>query len=320
MNYIELKHYLKNVEAIDDFLINNGVKKLDIDNSKNNFINYYEEYLNYYDFKIVKKDLVKVDTSYIKAPARTNNQNHSWYELLYRCIHGDSYKSKANISDHRLLKLLTNLTKMSLEDLKNLYQDGKSNLSLYDFNVFYRDGQPPIYIGINDGTHRIIMAKILGIDYVYTDNVQVYEYNKFKHDVFKEMKKAIKVFKDFLNQSEVFKLSADSAHIKVDVNINSYTCIDQFFYDVSPLDFNKNVESYREYIYFLHFYLQVFKEVEDAYKNSFNVYKHLPLRLLEFMLDSSSNFHLQNIYKHKSKFLRHVFLLKAIEYKKTSSS
>ena len=85
-----------------------------------------------------------MNTNYIKAPARTNNQNHSWYGLLYRCIHGDAYKSKANISDHRLLKLLTNLTKMSLEDLKNLYQDGNSNFSLYDFNVFYRDGQPPI--------------------------------------------------------------------------------------------------------------------------------------------------------------------------------
>ena len=71
---------------------------------------------------------------------------------------------------------------------------------------------------------------------------------------------------------------------------------------------------------FLNFYLKVFKEVEDDYKNSFNIYKHLPLRLLEFMLDSSSTFHLQNIYKHKSEFLRHVYLLKAIENKKSSSS
>lgn len=166
MNREEIEYHLKNVENLDDFLINRGVKISDLHAAMNEKVDYVPEFDYYYDYKEKQTELAWIDTDYIQAPARSGNNGHSWYNLLFWGVYGLPQNKEANLSNISLYDLLKNLTKMNFNELKELYEDGKSGLSLYSFNKYIKTGEKPVYIGINDGTHRIILAKVLGINYV----------------------------------------------------------------------------------------------------------------------------------------------------------
>lgn len=160
-----MKH-LKTKETLDEFLIKKGVSTNQLNKAKNNKVNYHSELEYYYDYKEKQTGLAWIDVDNIHAPAREGNSGHSWYNLLFWGIYGLPKNKDANIATLRFYDLLINLTKMSLEGLKNLYEDGKSGLSIYKFEKYIKTGEKPMYLGINDGNHRIILAKVLGVNYV----------------------------------------------------------------------------------------------------------------------------------------------------------
>ena len=51
MNREEVEYHLKNVEKLDDFLINRGVKNSDLDAAMNEKVDYATEFDYYYDYK-----------------------------------------------------------------------------------------------------------------------------------------------------------------------------------------------------------------------------------------------------------------------------
>ncbi|MGK4468464.1 hypothetical protein [Mammaliicoccus sciuri] len=312
MNSEEIEYHLKNVENLDEFLINRGVESSNIHSAKNKTVDYKTELNYYYDFKEKQTDLSWIDTKYIQAPARSGNSGHSWYNLLSWGVYGLPQNKEANISNIRLYSLLTNLTKMNFSELKELYEDGKSGLSLYDFYKYVRTGEKPIYININDGTHRIILAKVLGINYVTSNKVYVYEYNQEKHKIYEDLKLILNKFQQFLKTSRVFKISNDGELIKI--NAKTFNYMGVLFEDVNPYTFNKNAYEYIEYIKSLNRYYSILTRIESDYNRQVNMYKYIPKTILNFMTLAHKDIYLEDIEKHQKQLLKKVKILKALDY------
>src|SRR5699024_6367271 len=272
MNREEIEYHLKNVENLDDFLINKGVKINDLHEAMNEKVDYATEFDYYYDYKEKQTELAWIDTEYILAPARAGNNGHSWYNLLFWGIYGLPQNKEANLSSLRFYDLLRNLTKMNFNELKELYEDGKSGLSLYNFNKYVKSGEKPVYIGINDGTHRIILAKVLGINYVTSKKVYVYEYNPEKHRIYEDLILILEKLQSFLKTSKAFRLSDEGEYIKI--NAKTFTYMGVLFEDIHPYTFNKNAYEYIEHIDILNKYYSILKEIEDDYNKQINIYKY----------------------------------------------
>lgn len=311
MNREEIEYHLKNVENLDDFLINRGVEISNLHASMNERVDYVPEFDYYYDFKKEQTDLAWIDTEYIHAPARSGNNGHSWYNLLFWGVYGLPKNKEANLSDLSLYDLLINLTKMNFNELKELYEDGKSILSLYRFNKYVKTGEKPIYKGINDGTHRIILAKVLGINYVTSKNVNVYEYNPEKHRIYEDLKLILEKLQLFLKSSNAFSLSDDGEFIKI--NAKTFTYMGVLFEDINPFTFRKHAHEYLEHITILNKYYSILKEIEDDYNKQINIYKYIPKKILSFMSLAHKDIYLEEIEDYKNNLLKKVKILKALD-------
>ena len=310
MNREEVEYHLKNVEKLDDFLINRCVKNSDLDAAMNEKVDYATEFDYYYDYKEKQTELAWIDTEYIHAPARAGNNNHSWYNLLFWGIYGLPQSKEANLSSLRFYDLLRNLTKMNFNELKELYEDGKSGLSLYNFNKYVKSGEKPVYIGINDGTHRIILAKVLGINYVTSQKVYVYEYNPEKHRIYEDLILILEKLQSFLKTSKAFRL-LDNEYIKI--NAKTFNYMGVLFEDINSYTFNKNTYEYIEHIETLNKYYSILKEIEDDYNKQINVYKYIPKRILNFMSLAHKDIYLEEIEDYKNNLLKKVKILKALD-------
>ncbi|HDC3362002.1 TPA: hypothetical protein ACHAOB_002719 [Staphylococcus aureus] len=311
MNREEIEYHLKNVENLDDFLINRGVKINDLHEAMNEKVDYAPEFDYYYDSKEKQTELAWIDTDYIKAPARSGNNGHSWYNLLFWGVYGLPQNKEANLSSIRLYDLLKNLTKMNFNELKELYEDGKSGLSLYSFNKYVKTGEKPVYIGINDGTHRIILAKVLGINYVTSKKVYVYEYNPEKHRIYEDLILILEKLQSFLKTSKAFKLSDDGEFLKI--NAKTFTYMGVLFEDINPYTFNKNAYEYIEHIEILNKYYSILKEIEEDYNKQINIYKYIPKKILNFMSLAHKDIYLEEIEDYKNNLLKKVKILKALD-------
>ena len=310
MNREEVEYHLKNVEKLDDFLINRGVKNSDLDAAMNEKVDYATEFDYYYDYKEKQTELAWIDTEYIHAPARAGNNGHSWYNLLFWGIYGLPQNKEANLSSLRFYDLLRNLTKMNFNELKELYEDGKSGLSLYNFNKYVKSGEKPVYIGINDGTHRIILAKVLGINYVTSQKVYVYEYNPEKHRIYEDLILILEKLQSFLKTSKAFRL-LDNEYIKI--NAKTFNYMGVLFEDINSYKFNKNTYEYIEHIEILNKYYAILQEVEDNYNKQINIYKYIPKGILNFMSLAHKDIYLEEIEDYKKNLLKKVKILKALD-------
>ncbi|MBC2921948.1 MULTISPECIES: hypothetical protein [Staphylococcus] len=313
MNREEIEKHLKEVEPLDKFLTNRGVEISDLHAAMNDKVDYVPEFDYYYDSKEKQTQLAWIDTNYIHAPARSGNNGHSWYNLLFWGVYGLPQNKDANLSTVRFYDLLTNLTKMNFKELKALYEDGNSGLSLYDFNKYIKTGESPIYIGVNDGTHRIILAKVLGVNYVTSKKVYVYEYNAEKHRIYEDLKIIIEKLESFLQTSNTFNLSEDGEYIKINTPI--YTYMGVIFEDINPFTFNKNASEYIEHIAILNKYYSILKEIEIDYNKQINIYKYIPKGILNFMGLAHKDIYLEEIEDNKKLLLKKVKILKALDSK-----
>ncbi|MGI2270002.1 hypothetical protein [Staphylococcus cohnii] len=310
MNREEIEKHLKKVEPLDQFLTNRGVNITDLNKSKNDYVDYMPEFAYYYDYKEEQTELAWIDTDNIHAPARFGNSGHSWYNLLSWGVYGLPNNKDANISSANFYDLLTNLKKMDFSELKDLYENGSSILSLYKFNKYEKTGEKPIYIGINDGTHRIVLAKVLGVNYVTSKMVNVYEYNAEKHKIHQDLNAIIEKLQTFLQNSNAFNL-VDGEFIKI--NGSRFTYMGVIFEDINPTTFNKNTYEYIEHIKILNRYYAILKEIEDAYNKQINIYKYIPKGILNFMSLAHKNIYLEAIEDYKKQLLKKVKILKALD-------
>ncbi len=311
MNRETIMKHLKTKETLDEFLIKKDVSTNQLNKAKNNKVNYHSELEYYYDYKEKQTGLAWIDVDNIHAPAREGNSGHSWYNLLYWGIYGLPKNKDANIATLRFYDLLINLTKMSLEDLKHLYEDGKSGLSIYKFEKYIKTGEKPIYLGINDGNHRIILAKVLGVNYVTSKCLYIYEYNIEKHSIYEELILIIKKLKSFLKTSKTFRLSDDGQCIKI--NAKTLTYMGVLFEDISSYEFNKNAYEYIEHIEILKRYYSILEEIENDYNKQINIYKYIPKGILNFMSLTHKDIYLEEIEYYKKSLLKKVKILKALD-------
>lgn len=316
MNREEIEQHLKEVEPLDKFLTNRGVSIESLNSAINETVDYMPELEYYYDFKEKQTDLKKIDTKYIQAPARMGNSGHSWYNLLFWGVYGLPQNKDANLSTLRFYDLLINLTEMDLKSFKALYQDGKSGLSVYNFNKYIKKGEKPLYFGINDGTHRIILAKVLGIDYVTSNKVIVYEYNINKHKLYENLKLVTKNLYKLINNSSIFKLTNDDDNQYISIDVQEFNYMGILLEEVSSYIFNKNEDRYKKYVEKLNNYYEMLKRIESNYTNQINFYKYLPKQLLDFMSLAHKDIYLEELENNEENLLKKIKIMKAIDLKK----
>lgn len=319
MSREDIEYHLKENESLDDFLINSGVRKESLIKAQNSKVDYHFEFDYYYDYVEKQTDLAWVDTDFIYAPARSGNQGYSWYDLLKWGVYGVPKDQEINVAAIRFYDLLDNLTKMSFEELQKLYEDGQSGLSSYNFTKYEKKGEAPIYIGSGDGTHRIILAKVLGINYVTSNRIYRYEFNNYKYKVYQELKLIIKKINDFIDNSTVFKLIEDDDNNKyVSINVKEFTYMGVLLEEVSGYIFNKNIDRYVNYVEKLKHYYKHLQNIENAYNKEINAYKYVPKNLLNHLSLAHRDIYLEELDEKEQLFIKKVKIMKAIDSKSNS--
>jgi len=169
--------------GMEEYLRQNGVDLKTIQESKSTVASRVGEKMYYYDRAGEQKDVL-VPISEIKGVNRLSG--FTWFDILNYGATGVPKSEKLqdfNINSYSFWGVLSWLEKNTLNDVKYMYR----NTDSIDFLCFKKGNSKEYYL-LDEGNHRIVTAKNIGIPEVISRNVKVYEYNERKHNVYKTYK------------------------------------------------------------------------------------------------------------------------------------
>lgn len=178
--------------------------------------------LYYYDEDRTEENVL-VNVSEIEGVSRVNG--YSWYEYLDYGVNGiprDIPMDDINLNTVKFLNLLEGIQKMSLDDLKAMYRKTYG----IKFLCFQRDGQRK-YFQISDGNHRVILAKVLGIEKILAKSVTYYTIDYLKYD---EYERVLLADKKLREHAESKGFIVVKRFLDEDYDDFGYMCDDKFVY------------------------------------------------------------------------------------------
>lgn len=326
MNEIEMKNHLINNQDLDEFLIEKGVSRDNIEASKKDIIYGIDDFRLYCDKTIVEEGKL-VPTKYIVHPTRGGNIGYSWYELLeyaFKDFTKDTLQS-TNIAPERLLSLLVrNFVNeyQNFEYWNRLFADKKSGMANFNFDMYdLGEGQVPLYFqtgGNGGGTHRLILAKVTGVDYIFANEIYVYKINQQKKSLYDQIGNLENQLKEFINESLYFELGPDSKNLYLRKNKEGKLKIflGEGLRKLDEVDYCSE-EYINDYINYLEFLTSNLNEIEKRLNEKKNFYKFLPRRILSIMCGNQNYIKLKDIQilNNKKEILKEIRLQLAYVYK-----
>lgn len=185
MSNLFLENIIKHndYKSISEYLYSLGVPQENIDIAKETKV-YSREKLKYAQWdclyadnnneKTFEVNPKKISLDNIYATARTTEEEHnmSWYELMNETFFNINNKiDTPNYSKKRFSNIFEcfHLQKEdNFNSIKEKFQSEDKNGKFNNYDFFqYED----MYFQVTDGSHRLIIAKIVGVDYVYAKSI-----------------------------------------------------------------------------------------------------------------------------------------------------
>lgn len=326
MNEIELKNHLISNQCLDDFLIEKGVSRNNIEASKKDIIFGIGDFRVYCD-KIKVEDNMLIPAKHIVHPTRQGNIGYSWYELLEFAFKSRTKDAldNTNIAPERLLSLiLRNFVNeyQNFEYWNRLFAEKESEMANFNFDMYdLGERQAPLYFqtgGNGGGTHRLILAKVTGVDNIFANKVYVYKINHQKKSLYNQIENLQNQLKKFINESQYFELDADFKNLYLSTNKkNKFTTfLGKGLRKLDEIDYCS--EDYiNDYILYLEFLISNLKEIEDSLNEKENYYRFLPKVVLSIMSKNKGYINIEDIQtlNDKKEILRKIRIHIAYTYK-----
>lgn len=326
MDDIDLKEHLTTELHFTDFLIQKGVSKEAIESSKTDIISSSGDLEIYCDEVEILKDVL-VPVKHVKKPTRQGNIGLSWYNIVDYAFNGVPTNIKVNMASKRIWQLMVRNFVNEYEDFEKwnkLFSTKESKMANFDFYKydFGSDSEPFYYQagGNGGGTHRMVLAKVTGVEKIHANEVRVFKVNprkKHSYDRVKDKKKLITNFIEGSNWLE-FTMLKDIILSMPNTSNNQLILGEVFnYFDVSQLD---NYEYVSSYIKDLDKMYSLLKELDKSLNQNMNFYNLLPTSLLGFLCEQSRIILLKNIIDNgfgdeKKELLRNIKIHQAYNYK-----
>lgn len=307
-----------NYVSLDEYLLSIGVPPSKIANSKKDKVKKLgrnDAFDLCYDFIREEKEDIKVPIKYIYDVARdgVTRHNMSWYDHMNFALFGGNSQFKNGLISNKLRYILNLYNGYTNDELKDTFQDGDDYLSVHTFSAYERPNQPTFYYQMGDGTHRLAIAKVMGIDYLYGRLNFVYRLNENKEYYFTKINKLLEELDTLIDKLPLFDYYRYSNYI----TFNS-----TFIFDTHDSSFNwilslKN-EEYTEldvFINNLSFATKVLKELTESVdfnNNKYEGYSKLHLFFKRYSRRFSNVYILHDFYENKAFFID--FMLFNIAY------
>lgn len=251
--------------GVEKYLLEKGVDQEDISKSKKEIATVPGKKY-YYDEKAELQDVL-VPLAMVKGVSRM--EQLSWFDMLNygsTCLPEGISSGEFNLSTDRFLNVLKWLDENDLNETRNRF----INTGNIHFDCF-KNGDKEEYYQHTDGNHRVITAKVLGIDEIRARRVYVYEYNAEKHKSYKIYKEREKKAQEIV---EELGLEFDYGNRVILHTEDYYELVYQFTYDEHSLghDFSRIDTMIAEMDELLN-RLNTIKEKIDKY---YRIYKILP--------------------------------------------
>lgn len=158
----------KKINRLEDFLQKHNVSLASIENSKREISQKSPALSNF--VKVKTETDTHVLVSEIKGITRVNDI--SWFDILERTFH--NYPD-VNMNKERFSKILELLLEGGFDKLDTVMNQRAIEHDSVSFNCFIK-GNERFYFQAFDGNHRVVIAKICGLNSIYSDEVTVYKY------------------------------------------------------------------------------------------------------------------------------------------------
>lgn len=306
MNYLEQE--LVGKGSIDDFLIEKGVPVDVIELSKKDIVEQREEnkYYDFFEYGDYQHDVIKIPVKDIVESARaTGGHNMSWHYLLNGLFFDKDYR--LNYDKDRFSNIFEKFDNMTYEEIKDRYEKEPSHFNTFKFMKLLDEDGRIKYIQTNDGSHRIIVAKIIGIEYVYTNEILEITINKDKVTEHLEKKKLVDILEkkklnviDYIKRSNNLYVSdSDFVVIRGDTKKQDILLCDIFCVESTDL-INHSKKEIKDNLRKLDIVLDYLKKIEiHLNNNNSNIYKYYPQFLINKMIKKID----QNQYYDKIVYL-----------------
>lgn len=166
---------IKNL-GLENYLLLRGVPSSNIEKAKNETSDSDRKFYLTYDPCDVTLDMPKIDVDLIKGVHRVHDV--SWFDIVQSALEGDPKDHDLNISSLRFMKLLNLFTEGDFEYVKEKFEN---ELFLDCTFISFEDALEKKYFISDDGNHRTILAKLLGIERIRVRTVKIYNRNDQKY-------------------------------------------------------------------------------------------------------------------------------------------
>ncbi|WP_251522182.1 hypothetical protein [Staphylococcus sp. Marseille-Q6910] len=250
----------------------------------------------------------------------------SWYDFIDFAFYGVPDDLEVNMEPKRIWRLMARNFVNEFEDFKkwnDLFATEESGMANFDFDVYYlEDDIEPLYFqagGNGGGTHRMILAKVTGVQKIFSKVVTVYKLNNYKKSLYDEVKELEKELRGFIDSSYYFKLDK---HTKT-IDLKMKYAENSFFGYITKGICNKDEDDYEkitpiyEYMEYIRETLESLKEYEEQLNQYYNIYRFLPLKVLKYFCETQSKISLDHMHvpDRKKQVISAIKMNLAYDYK-----
>ncbi|MFF0676852.1 hypothetical protein ACFYSI_13095 [Staphylococcus xylosus] len=214
---------------LTEYLLSMGVPPYKIEQSKIDLVkkeSKYEELELCYDLiKEEELNYIKVPVSNIHDVAREGITKHnvSWYDHMNYALFGINGQYKNGLITRKFDCLFDIYKNNSYSKLIELFQEDDSYLSEHYFSAYEHPNMPTKYYQRSDGSHRLSIAKVIGVDYLYGKATDVYRLNEVKYKYYLEIKSLLKDLYDLLDKVPLLEYKRHCNYITFNSNTICYT-------------------------------------------------------------------------------------------------
>lgn len=297
-----LYEHLTTKQDLVDFLIEKGVTEKNIKISSQEQIKGIGDLRLYCDRHEEQSDVL-VPARYIQHPTRQGNIGRSWFDLMYYAFYGVPENIEVNMASDRIWQLMVRNFVNEYKDFdtwNQLFSTKESKMANFDFDMYdLGPNRNPIYIqagGNGGGTHRLILAKVTGVQNIFAKQLTIYKLNAQKKALYDKTKHLENELTKYINQSTYYTFSDYTKTIDLDMKYTKGDCrliLTEGICRMTEKDYEAKtpIVAYQAY---LKDTLRTLQSFEKHLSKSFNFYRLLPLKFLTFLCESQSSISLEH--------------------------
>lgn len=203
-----LTEQLKRFSSIDGYLIEKGMTQEEIDSKKLEAVKYPKKEFRYCYEEVGEDTEIRiVPMKDIHDYARLENRCNgiSWHYHLNGRFFDSDYTP--TFQKERFSRLFEKWHDMNISEIRRLYEEQPSSFNTFGFIKYIDEDGRAYYYQETDGSHRLVVGKLIGVEHVFQKRSTVFKVNREKLRLFRKIQDIEYKRDTFLNTSVLLEQS-----------------------------------------------------------------------------------------------------------------